>query len=396
MKRIFSLFLAAALLGGVALCVTAAEVDSDADYCFTAGDFAGGGVLTGICITGLPDAQVGTILLGTRVLQSGDILSAAQLEQLTFVPLRCEEDRQAVVTYLPIYDDRVAPAATMTISVRGKVDQAPIAQDSTLETYKNLSNSGTLAATDPEGSALTYTVTRRPRRGEVTVYPDGTYTYTPKKNKVGTDSFAYTVTDESGKVSREATVTVTILKADSSRQYADTMGADGRFEAEWLKNNGLFVGETINGQLCFQPKKTVSRGEFAAMLVQTLKLAVEENATYTGFDDDAPAWLKPYLAAAMRCGLTAGWPHGTTFGAEETISGAEAALMLQNALDLPVSSLAEADTAPAWAAAAMAALAENGIGLDDTPLTRAEAAQVLYRAACLAPDAPGMQVFVKQ
>ncbi len=396
MRRIFSLFLLSALLLGVAAGVTAAEVDSDTAYCFTAGDFGSGEALCGICITALPDAQVGTILLGNRVLQNGDILTAEQIGQMTFVPLRSEEDRQAVVTYLPIYADRVAPSATMTVSVRGKADKAPVALDSTLETYKNLSNSGTLSASDPEGSALTYTVTRSPRRGDVTVYADGTYTYTPKKNKVGTDSFTYTVTDEGGKVSREATVTITVLKADSGRQYTDTMGSDSRFAAEWLKNNGLFVGETINAQLCFQPEKSVSRGEFTAMLVQTLKLAVDENATYTGFDDEVPTWLRPYLAAAMRCGLTAGWPYGTTFGANETISGAEAALMLQNALDLPAAGEPDTDTAPAWAATAIAVMAENGLTLRDAPMTRAEAAQVLYRTAALAADAPGMQVFVKQ
>ena len=67
--------------------------------------------------------------------------------------------------------------------------------------------------------------------------PDGSFIYTPKKNKVGVDSFTYTATDASGKVSREATVTIQILKPTDARQYTDTVGLDCRFEAEWLKNN---------------------------------------------------------------------------------------------------------------------------------------------------------------
>lgn len=396
MKRFLALFLSALILLGLCLGAAAAEVESGAVYCFSSNDFSEKEELVGICITGLPDANTGTVMLGNRVLRSGDILTAEQIDQMTFVPLRTEEDRQALVTYLPIYENRVETNATMTISIRGKEDKVPVAEDSALETYKNLSNTGTLKANDPEGSALTYTLTRNPRRGEVTLHADGTYTYTPKKNKVGTDSFTFTATDESGKVSREATVTVTILKADSKQQYTDTMHAECRFSAEWLKNTGLFVGETINGQLCFQPEKNVNRGEFVAMLVQSLNIAVEEDAAFTGFEDDVPAWLRPYLAAAMRSGLTAGWPYGNTFGADAPISGTEAALLLQNALDLPVTVSAEESELPQWAAVAVMAMERNGISLVDSPMTRSQVAMVLYQVSLLAEDAPGIRVLNRQ
>ena len=71
--------------------------------------------------------------------------------------------------------------------------------------------------------------------------------------------------------------------------------------------------------------------------------------------EDAPSWLKPYLAAAVRSGLTAGLE---TIAAEAAITGEEAGRMLKNALDTP-------------------AFAE----LTEEPLTRAEAAQILYEAA---------------
>lgn len=389
MKRIVSILLSAAL--AICLCAgaTAAEVTSDAVYCFDLRDFDQSETLVGVCVTQLPDADTGTMMLGTRVIRSGDILTAEQVSRMTFVPLRTEQDRQATVTYLPIYETRVAEAVSMTISIHGKLDEAPVAEDSTLETYKNLANSGSLKAADPEGGSLTYTLTRAPRRGEVVFHSDGTYTYTPKKNKTGTDSFRFTATDESGKVSREATITVTVRKADSDRQYADTLGQSCRFSAEWLKNRDMFVGETINGQLCFQPEKTVSRGEFTAMLVQALGLRVEEDVSYTGFSDDVPGWLRPYLAAAMRSGLTAGWPHGDVFGAQEPITGAEAALLLQNALDLPLSTAATTDDAQEQA---IQTLLENGIALTAQPLTRAQTAEALYQASLLAPTAPGMQI----
>lgn len=370
----------------------AAEVECDSVYCFTALDFSDDENLAGVCITHLPDSDAGTVMLGSRVVRSGDILTAQQLAQLTFVPLKTELDQDVTITYLPIYANRVEPASTVTISIFGKKDQAPVAEDSALETYKNLPNTGKLNAYDPEGGALTYTLIRGPRRGEVTIREDGSFTYAPKKNKVGTDSFTYTVTDPAGNVSREATVTIEVLKPSTAATYSDTLGNDCRFAAEWLKNTGLFTGETINGKACFQPEKLMTRGEFTAMLVESLGISVDENATYTGFMDDSPAWLKPYLAAALRSGLTAGWPGGATFGADEPITGAEAALMIQNALDLTVSAAAvEAEDV------AVAVLAENGIVLTaGDAMTRSDVAMALYQVSLLSPTAPGMTVFAQQ
>ena len=199
MKQIRFLCLALSLVLTLSLGAAAVQVDCDSTYCFSTSDFSEE-ELTGICITDLPDSKAGTVFLGSRVLQPGDILTAEQLTQMTFSPLRTEQDASAQVTYLPIYADRVESPATMTISIRGKQDKSPVAQDFAMETYKNLPNEGTLKASDPEGEALKFTVTRQPRRGEVTLNSDGTFTYTPKKNKVGVDSFTYTATDPAGNV----------------------------------------------------------------------------------------------------------------------------------------------------------------------------------------------------
>ncbi len=395
-KRFLCLSLAAVLALGLAVSAVAVEVDCDATYCFSGNDFAGDEALTGVCITGLPDPAAGTVMLGTRVVRSGDILSMAQLEKLTFQPLKTETDTQAQITYLPIYENRVAEAATMTISIRGKEDKAPIAQDLALETYKNLPNTGKLPVSDPEGERLTYTVTRQPKRGQVQVNEDGSFTYTPKKNKVGTDSFTYTATDPAGNVSRTGTVTVEILKPRDKSQYADTVGKDCRFAAEWMKNSGIFVGETISGQSCFQPEQVVTRGEFLAMLVDALELKVDRDATTTGFADAMPTWLKPYLAAALRSGLTQNWPY-ETFGAQEPITGAEAAVLLQNALELPGGTEAADADAPAWAQDALEAMAAFDLALPaGETLNRGQVAQLLYKACRLAPTAPGMLVFAQQ
>ena len=386
--RYVCLTLALVLLLGLAVPSLAAEVDCDTVYCFASEDFAQSEqTLSGICITGLPDSTTGTVMLGSRVLRTGDILTARQVENMTFQPLRTREDREAQVTYLPIYENRVDPAAVMTLSIRGKEDKAPAAQDGALETYKNLSNDGKLIAPDPEEQPVTFTLVRQPRRGTVELREDGTFTYTPKKNKVGVDSFTFTAADPAGNGSREATVTVQILKPVDAMQYRDTAGMDCRFSAQWLRNTGLFAGEQVGGQLCFQPEKTVSRGEFLSMLVNLLEIPVEEV--------DAPDWMQPYLDAAVRSGLVSGW-EPESFEMNEAITGAEAAVALQNALDLPVGheAMTYEEEVPVWAATSLAVMAANGVELEaEAPMTRAEAAQVLYHVSRMAVGAPGTMVF---
>ena len=383
-NRMFCLLAAVALLAGICVPAAAAEVDCDGVYCFSAGDFSADEALAGICLTDLPEN--GAVMLGSRVLRPGDILTAGQVAQMTFSPLRSEEDQSAQVGYLPIYADRVDASAVLTIAIRGKEDKSPVAEDSALETYKNLALTGKLKVTDPEGQAMTYTVTRQPRRGTVEIREDGSFVYTPKKNKVGVDSFVYTATDPAGKVSREATVTITILKPTDAAQYTDTVGRDCRFAAEWMRHTGIFIGESVAENSCFSPDREVTRGEFVTMLVKALDIPAEEEASFTGYTDEIPQWLQPYLAAAVRSGLTAGLPDQDSFGAETVITGAEAAVMLQNALDLTVTTALteEESTLPAWAETALTAMSDNGIALDaESPLTREQAAVTLYQAAKL-------------
>ena len=357
---------AAVLCAAILSTSASAAETADAAFCFSQADF--GESLTGICVTAVPDR--GTVLLGGRVIRSGDVLAVSQLSQLTFAPALSDEDTAVSMRYLPIRSSGVEEEAELVISIRGRRNEPPAAEDSRVETYKNLPIEGLLSVSDPEGDAMTFTLTRSPRRGEVILRDDGSFLYTPKKNKVGTDSFTFTATDGAGQTSPEATITIDILKPSDDRQYADTASADCRFEAEWLRNSGLFTGESVNGQFCFSPDETVSRGQFLAMLMQVLELPVDRNATVTGFADDAPQWLKPYLAAALRSGIISGYPAdgGVEFRASQAVSADEAALMVSRALDFSVPAAAMDDVA-------------LPLGLD--PLTRADAAKTLYQVSRL-------------
>ena len=166
-----------------------------------------------------------------------------------------------------------------------------------------------------------------------------------------------------------------------------------------MKNTGIFVGEKLGDNACFSPEESVNRGEFVTMLVKALDMEVDGELTLTHYTDDVPSWLRPYLAAAVRSGLTAGLPNQETFGAAEPITGAEVAVMLQNALDLTVEDVAvmENQLLPEWAGEAMAVLNRNGFALDgEREMTRADVAETLYTASLLFDEAPGMRILRMQ
>ena len=191
--------------------------------------FADQEALTGICITRLPEVGLGSVMLGSRQLRPGDVVTAEQLSEITFVPGASGEEGSASISYLPVFAQGLSGETTATFSFRGRENKPPIAEDHAFETYKNLDITEQLKVREPEGQPMTFTLTREPKRGTVTIGEDGSFTYTPKKNKVGIDSFTFTAADPEGKVSREATVTITILKPRDARQYTDTQWKSCRF-----------------------------------------------------------------------------------------------------------------------------------------------------------------------
>lgn len=124
-NRLLALLLAVCCIAGLSCGAAAAEVDCDSVYCFSAEDFSGETPIAGICITSLPDKKVGSVMLGSRVLVPGDVLTAEQAAQMTFSPRLTELDESAEVGYLPIYPDGVEASAATTIGIRARKTSPP-------------------------------------------------------------------------------------------------------------------------------------------------------------------------------------------------------------------------------------------------------------------------------
>ena len=353
------MFTRSALILALLICLAVPSMAAETEYCFTRSDFEGE---SGIVITAVPSKETGLLRCGDRTIRSGDVLTAQMLDSLRFLSVPSDQDAEAVICYLPVSGSAVDVEQTVRLELLAKKkNQPPVAEDSELETYRNIANSGTLQANDPENKSLTYTVTKQPRRGSVTIAEDGTFTYTPEKNKVGKDSFQFTVTDAEGVTSEPATVSVRIKKPSEKETFSDMQGKPGEYYAVWAREQGLLSGEQVAGSLCFRPDETVTRGEFVVMVMNLFDLELRETLSTTGFADEAstPTWMQPYLASAVSSGIVNGIrsQEGLVFRAGTDITEAEAAVILQNLLQFPAGSVRSA-TVEVWAQQAVAALSQ--------------------------------------
>lgn len=280
------------------------------------------------------------------------------------------------------------PAAALTLSSGDAGNAAPIAENLTLTTYKNVAVHGQCAAVDPEGDLVTFQLVDKPARGQVELSEDGSFCYTPYENKKGKDSFSYVAVDANGNVSSEATVKVTIEKQATKVTYSDMDGETAHYAAVRLAEEGIFTGTNMGGVYRFSPDETVTRGEFLAMAMTAAGAEALEGVTVTGFydDKDIPTWAKGYVSAALMSGTVQGSANSegqVVFSAETPITVAEGAVIIDRLLamgDVTAEDLEEG-LVPTWAAQSVMNMTAVEVVSPDADmtasLTRGEAAEML-------------------
>ena len=268
------------------------------------------------------------------------------------------------------------------------VNYAPIAENLSFTTYKNVAVHGEFSAVDPEGDVLSFRVAQQPKKGSVEL-SDAGFVYSPAEDKKGKDSFTYVAVDSKGNASEEATVDIRIEKQGVKLSYADMDGHSAHYAALRLAEEGIYIGERIGGEYCFRPDEPLTRGEFLTLCLSAVGLEPLDGVTRTGFSDDdsIPEWEKAYISAALMAGVVQGYSTDEgeiVFSSTEDVSCAEAMVMLNNSLKISdVSSAASLDeqALPAWAAQAAANLSACSIispsASYSSSLTRGEAAKML-------------------
>src|SRR5205807_1105834 len=122
------------------------------------------------------------------------------------------------------------------------VNDAPMAQDGTVDGNEGAPISGTLIATDVDSPVLTYSLFAQAAHGSVLVNADGTYTYTPNADFNGADSFAFKAND--GALDSNIATIILTLDSVNSAPVAQDGSASGN---EDIAVSGMLVATDVDG-----------------------------------------------------------------------------------------------------------------------------------------------------
>lgn len=174
-----------------------------------------------------------------------------------------------------------------------------------------------------------------------------------------------------------------VTKAPSPGTFNDTTG-------NWAEANiKKLVELKVTGGYpdgSFRPDATITRAEFATLLVKAFNLAPQSGKV---FSDTSKHWAKDSIATAEFHGIAGGYENGS-FGPDDLITREQMAAMVVKAANLATESsqgtsfLDSADISP-WATGAVAVAVRNGVlnGYPDNTFlpqgqaTRAEAVTVI-------------------
>ena len=118
-----------------------------------------------------------------------------------------------------------------------------------------------------------------------------------------------------------------MVMGSSAASYADVTSEDNVEAIDVLQTVKIMVGDE-NGD--FNPDQNVTRNEMAVIMSNLMEYNVASYKNTSPFTD-VPAWAEPYVAACWTNGITAGYSD-TIYGGSDTVTTAQAALMLMKAL----------------------------------------------------------------
>ncbi|MBQ8590460.1 MAG: S-layer homology domain-containing protein [Firmicutes bacterium] len=121
---------------------------------------------------------------------------------------------------------------------------------------------------------------------------------------------------------------VKIVPVIQAKSFADVQNHENKKAIEALASRGIISGR---GADKFDPDATMTRAEFAAIVVNALGLELERVDTFT--DVDTNKWYSGFVGTAYRYGIVKG-TSATTFNPNGTITKQEAATMVVNAAKL--------------------------------------------------------------
>jgi VCBS repeat-containing protein len=193
------------------------NVDNDPPVACDGSYTAGAAGVSGTLYAYDPDNTPTTVRLASQpALGTVTLLDAAK-GTFTYVP---NAGAEGADSFTFIASDGVNDSNIATVRLTVKCNHAPVAQDDTLDTDEDWAVSSYCIATDQDGNPLTYRIISQGTKGTVTINPGTpTFTYVPKTNANGVDSFTFVANDGMAD-SNVATITVTIAPVNDAPSAA--------------------------------------------------------------------------------------------------------------------------------------------------------------------------------
>jgi VCBS repeat-containing protein len=113
-----------------------------------------------------------------------------------------------------VSDGTLADTVTVNVTIQA-VNDAPVANNQTVTTSKNIAIAITLTGSDIEGSALRFFIVTNPANGTLSG-TEPNVTYTPNTNFTGTDSFTFRANDGALDSNPNGTITVNVSQTNSA------------------------------------------------------------------------------------------------------------------------------------------------------------------------------------
>ncbi len=340
-----------------------------ADLAFSEADFC---ALTGedteyIVINSLPAADTGLLMLNGTAVIAGQTIPVSSLNYLKFVPGAGEETAatEAVFTFTakaPGWENR---ELSCIVALLDNENFPPVTADLAAETFESVVCFATLSGSDPNGDAVSYTVTSYPRHGTLRLEGD-TVVYLPEDGYTGEDSFTYVAKDRYGASSAESTVTFSVVKNDTGLYFADLEKSPIHNAAIQLCADAVMTYMRDGDAYYFSPDETVSKIDCLIMMMCLCGQADQVVAvTDTEATDDTAlsAGKKGFLQKAISLGAV--YLDDGMFRPDEPVTVADAAYMAKALLGIPTLSAKQTFTdlaaTPAWACEALVSADSSGI-----------------------------------
>ena len=119
-----------------------------------------------------------------------------------------------------------------------------------------------------------------------------------------------------------------MVMGSSAAGYADVTSEENQEAIEVLQAVGIMTGIDDEGN--FGPENPVTRNQMAVIMANLMEYNVASYRDTSPFTD-VPSWAEPYVAACYTNGITSGYSE-TIYGGEDSVTTAQAALMLMKAL----------------------------------------------------------------